>query len=49
MKFDPRIPFDQAQDRHHRRSIRLKGYDIALWTTARPADISSRWSRRGAK
>ncbi|RPH61597.1 MAG: hypothetical protein EHM81_03935 [Chloroflexi bacterium] len=27
MKFDPKIPFDQAQGRHHRRSIRLKGYD----------------------
>ncbi|HJS20143.1 MAG TPA: transposase [Anaerolineales bacterium] len=26
-KFDPRKPFDPAQGRHHRRSIRLKGYD----------------------
>ena len=26
-KFDPKIPFDQAQDRHHRKSIRLAGYD----------------------
>jgi REP element-mobilizing transposase RayT len=26
-EFDPNIPFDQAQGRHHRRSIRLKGYD----------------------
>jgi hypothetical protein len=49
MKFDPKIhhrPFASAQGR---RSIRLKGYDIALWVTARRADISSRWSRRGAK
>jgi hypothetical protein len=29
MKFDPKIPFDQAQGRHHRRSIRLKGYDYS--------------------
>ncbi len=29
VKFDPQKPFDPAQDRHHRRSIRLKGYDYS--------------------
>jgi putative transposase len=28
-KFDPKIPFDQAQGGHHRKSIRLAGYDYA--------------------
>ena len=28
-KFDPQKPFDNAQDKHHRRSIRLKGYDYS--------------------
>jgi REP element-mobilizing transposase RayT len=28
-KFDPQKPFDIAQDKHHRRSIRLKGYDYS--------------------
>ena len=28
-KFDPKKPFDQAQDERHRRSIRLKGYDYS--------------------
>jgi putative transposase len=28
-KFDPQKPFDKAQDRHHRRSIRLPGYDYS--------------------
>ncbi len=28
-KFDPQKPFDNAQDRHHRRSIRLKNYDYS--------------------
>jgi REP element-mobilizing transposase RayT len=27
--FDPQKPFDKAQDRHHRKSIRLKGYDYS--------------------
>lgn len=27
MKYDPSKPFDAAQGRHHRRSIRMKGYD----------------------
>ena len=29
VKFDPKSPFDQAQGRHHRKSIRLAGYDYA--------------------
>jgi putative transposase len=29
MRFDPRKPFDAAQDKHHRRSIRLPNYDYA--------------------
>jgi putative transposase len=29
MKFDPQIPFDDAQGRHHRRSIRLPDYDYS--------------------
>src|SRR5690242_5527763 len=29
VKFDSQKPFDKAQDRHHRRSIRLKGYDYS--------------------
>ncbi len=29
MKFDPQKPFDNAQGRRHRRSIRLKGYDYS--------------------
>jgi putative transposase len=28
-KFDPKIPFDNAQGRHHRKSIRLQGYDYS--------------------
>jgi putative transposase len=28
-KFDPQKPFDKAQDKHHRRSIRLKRYDYS--------------------
>ena len=28
-KFDPQKPLDNAQDRHHRRSIRLQGYDYS--------------------
>jgi len=28
-KFDPQKPFDYAQGKHHRRSIRLKGYDYS--------------------
>jgi putative transposase len=28
-QFDPQKPFDNAQGRHHRRSIRLKGYDYS--------------------
>ena len=28
-KFDPQKPFDDAQGRHHRRSIRLKNYDYS--------------------
>ena len=28
-KFDPKKPFDNAQDKHHRRSIRLQGYDYS--------------------
>ena len=28
-KFDPQKPFDNSQDRHHRRSIRLQGYDYS--------------------
>ncbi|MBI5840645.1 MAG: hypothetical protein HZB19_11140 [Chloroflexi bacterium] len=28
-KFDPQKPFDNAQGRHHRRSIRLPGYDYS--------------------
>ncbi len=28
-KFDPQKPFDVAQGRHHRRSIRLQGYDYS--------------------
>jgi REP element-mobilizing transposase RayT len=29
MKFDPNIPFDATQGRHHRRSVRLRGYDYS--------------------
>jgi REP element-mobilizing transposase RayT len=29
MKFDPQKPFDYAQGRHHRRSIRLPDYDYS--------------------
>lgn len=29
IKFDPQKPFDAAQDRHHRRSIRLPHYDYS--------------------
>ncbi len=29
VKFDPQIPFDQAQGRHHRKSIRLQGYNYS--------------------
>jgi REP element-mobilizing transposase RayT len=28
-KFEPQKPFDDTQDRHHRRSIRLPGYDYS--------------------
>ena len=28
-KFDPQKPFDNAQDKHHRRSIRLPNYDYS--------------------
>ena len=28
-KFDLQSPFDEAQDRHHRRSIRVKGFDYS--------------------
>lgn len=28
-KFDPQKPFDESQGRHHRKSIRLQGYDYA--------------------
>ena len=30
MKYDPQKPFNYAQDRHHRRSIRLANYDYSL-------------------
>ena len=29
MKFDPQKPVDVAQDKYHRRSIRLQGYDYS--------------------
>ncbi|HAV77112.1 MAG TPA: transposase [Anaerolineae bacterium] len=29
MKFDPQKPDDEAQNKHHRRSIRLNGYDYS--------------------
>ncbi len=29
MKFDPNLPFDAIQGRHHRRSVRLRGYDYS--------------------
>jgi putative transposase len=29
MKYEPQKPFDYAQDRHHRRSIRLPGHDYS--------------------
>ena len=28
-RFDPQIPFDGAQGKHHRHSIRLKGFDYS--------------------